>query len=149
MWKNSLKIEVVYFSQNHIDATVFMEEREERWRLTGVYGYLEGNMKIKTSELLRSLYRDNQEPWLCFGDFNLMLSVMEKQGRNPPNQHHVEACREALACCELMEIENVGTQFTWVNGQVGEASIQAKLDRFVATQAWRELFNEAEAHHLL
>ena len=64
-----------------------------------------------------------------------MLSTDEKRGGNPPNRNHVDAFRDTLACCELAEVKSSGNPFTWANGQSGEASIEAKLDRFLASKA--------------
>ena len=46
-------------------------------------------------------------------------------------------------------MKSSGILFIWANGQSGEASIEAKLDRFLASKAWSELYKEVEVQHLL
>ena len=71
MWKSewSLSIES---SQNHIDVRITLSD-QNTWRFTSIYGHPEESNISKTGELLRMLYKDENDPWLCGGDLNLML----------------------------------------------------------------------------
>ena len=97
MQNNTLNITVVSFSPNHIDTSVTKVENDRKWRATGIFGYLEGAMKLQTCELIHTLAHILQDLWACFGDFNLVLSLEEKRlkcGGNPPNQSHIDAFQE-------------------------------------------------------
>ena len=71
-WKNSVRIDVVSSSPNHIDAIVG-EFGNEQWRFTDVYGFADTAKKHETWSLLRDLHRRSTFPWLCAGDFNEIL----------------------------------------------------------------------------
>ena len=60
-WKNSVRIDVVSSSPNHIDATVG-ESGNGQWRFTGVYGFTDMAKKHETWSLLRDLHRRSTLP---------------------------------------------------------------------------------------
>ena len=68
-WKNLIKIEVVSSSSNHIDSVVG-DLTEEKWRLTGIYGFANAAKKGDTWALLRQLQSRFSMSWLCARDFN-------------------------------------------------------------------------------
>jgi len=50
-----------------------LEEGEEKWRCTGVYGYSDTQSKHKTCELIEQLAgTGNTDKWMLMGDFNLV-----------------------------------------------------------------------------
>lgn len=62
---------------HYIDTTVdnFVEGG---WRFTDIYGHLEEENKSKTGALMSKLGENNNTPWVCGGDFKLMLLSSEK-----------------------------------------------------------------------
>lgn len=102
------------------------------WRFTCVYGYPEDENKMKTYLLLNSLYHDTKIPWLCGGDFNLMLWSSEKKGGGDFNFDQAASFRDALDQCGLDDLFYNGNPFTWRNNQGGEKNLQERLDRFCA-----------------
>ena len=84
-WKNLLMVEVVSSSPNHIDA-VIGGSLENKWRLTGIYGFADPVKKRDTWALLRQLHRNLSLPWLCAGDFNEILWSHEKCGLSPRSE---------------------------------------------------------------
>ena len=58
------------------------------------------------------------------------------------------AFRHTLLHCGLVDLGFRGYRFTWRNGRNGAAFVEERLDRFVATIEWRELFPKAIVHHL-
>jgi hypothetical protein len=48
-------VDVLSLSSNHIDILIAIENEDEKWRLTGVYGFPESQMKHKTWELIDQL----------------------------------------------------------------------------------------------
>lgn len=114
-----------YFS-NHIDDMVRMDG--VTWRFTGLYGYPKSENKPKTGELLKALYNDDDPPWLCGGDLNLMLWSNEKQGRSDFKFEEATILREALDHYKLEDLHFMGHPFTWTNNQGGDKNLQERLD---------------------
>lgn len=101
LWKKEWEVVVRSFSLNHIDVMVSILGGPE-WRFTGIYGFPEDENKMKTCMLLKSLGGVTEMPWLCGGDFNLMLWSMEKKGGSDFNYDHAASFRDALDHCGLV-----------------------------------------------
>lgn len=71
-WKQEITIQITTWSQNHINVIV-TEAHDSQWRFTSIYGFPEDENKLKTGALLEVLARATSFPWMCGGDFNLML----------------------------------------------------------------------------
>lgn len=56
-----------------------MTSQADNWRFTGFYGHPEEDLKHETGELMKHLSREESLPWLCGGDFNLLLTAKEKK----------------------------------------------------------------------
>ncbi|KAL2928796.1 Gag polyprotein [Bienertia sinuspersici] len=79
LWNTTMMINIQTYSLNHIDVNV-ENNTQGRWRFTGIYGFPEDKNKQKTGQMLNNLKGGLDIPWLCGGDFNLMLISSEKQG---------------------------------------------------------------------
>uniref|UniRef100_A0A803LDA8 CCHC-type domain-containing protein n=1 Tax=Chenopodium quinoa TaxID=63459 RepID=A0A803LDA8_CHEQI len=139
LWKNTLDVAILSFSQNHIDAWV-NSHTHEGWRFTGIYGHPEDENKYKTGMLLKNLMDFTDDPWCCGGDFNLMLLSSEKQGGRAFNNEEAEILRDAIQFCQLEDMGYMGHDFTWTNNRGGSENVQERLDRFFANQAWKNNF---------
>lgn len=122
LWSDTMDINIITMSINHIDSHICKEGAAE-WRFTGVYGPPEEVNKHKTTCLLRSLRAKSDLPWVCGGDFNLMLYSHEKQGGNGFNMMEAVMFGEAMEHCQLGDLGYVGNDFTWSNNQYGDKNI--------------------------
>lgn len=76
LWSEMIEVEVLSYSQNHIDTKVIWEGRVTCF--SGIYGHPESHRKILTWQLLRHLHGGNDEPWLVGGDINEIMKSEEK-----------------------------------------------------------------------
>lgn len=118
LWKKSVKVEMVSSSPNHIDAVVG-EYVSDKWRFTGVYGFVDKSRKHETWSLLRDLHRHCSLPWMCAGDFNEILWSYEKLGLGLRQEGIMKEFRDVLDECGLMDLGYVGEKFTWKGKRVG------------------------------
>ena len=79
LWKKEISVDVQSYSDRHIDATI-IEDSGFKWRITGFYGNPEVQRRKESWNLLKALSKMPQLSWLCFGDFNEIISVGEKMG---------------------------------------------------------------------
>uniref|UniRef100_A0A803M8Y9 Endonuclease/exonuclease/phosphatase domain-containing protein n=1 Tax=Chenopodium quinoa TaxID=63459 RepID=A0A803M8Y9_CHEQI len=147
LWKDTIDVTIKSYSQNHIDSWVKFPKKEG-WRFTGVYGFPEEENKHKTGTLLENLGGSCDTPWVCGGDFNLMLISSEKQGGNDFRLDEADIFRGAVASCELEDLGFIGHPFTWTNNRGGDHNLQERLDRYLANKEWRELFPVSFVSHL-
>ena len=59
-------------------------------------------------------------PWVVFGDFNETIHFDEKLGGVDRDARQMEAFKECLSRCELIDLRFIGQKFTWCNGHFGE-----------------------------
>ncbi|BFG40545.1 hypothetical protein CerSpe_268190 [Prunus speciosa] len=80
LWRDDVDLSILSYSSNHIDATCDNIGIEGKWRLTGFYGCPQSADRSFSWNLLSTLGQHSSLPWICFGDFNEILSVSEKRG---------------------------------------------------------------------
>ena len=78
-WRSSIDISVEGSDKNHID-TIINKNKDNEWRFIGFYGEPDTQKRIESWDLLRTLKRKFQSPWLCAGDFNELVRAEEKLG---------------------------------------------------------------------
>ncbi|KAK9991581.1 hypothetical protein SO802_026566 [Lithocarpus litseifolius] len=147
LWKNSITLEVINYTVNHVLAVV-TEEDGFKWFLTCFYGWPEAQQKEKSWRLLEYLKTFVEGPWLVVGDFNAFLHASEKKSKRPPHYSQVDAFRAALESCQLMDLGYKGYPFTWNNRRPGEANTKIRLDRAVANKDWIGKFQMSKVLHL-
>lgn len=79
LWKETINIDLISYSMNHVLA-ILKEDGHIPVYVTGFYGHPEEHNKCKSWELLRTIHEVARGPWVCFGDFNAIVSNSEKKG---------------------------------------------------------------------
>jgi exonuclease III len=106
-WNSEIKVEILPYSQYHIDAIVYSSSMDP-WRLTCVYGVAQVSERHKTWNLLKFLRSSTPLPWVCIGDFNEVLLREEHGGVNERSNSQIMAFREALDVCVLTDLGYIG-----------------------------------------
>ena len=99
--------------------------------------------------LLKALSKKLQLPWLCFSDFNEIVSVGEKMGGARRSQKQMDDFREAINCCRFMDLGYCGPEFTCCNMQEGRNRMYLRLDRALVTKEWCDHHKDMRVHHLV
>ena len=73
-------MEIQNFSPWHINGIVTTPLSNQRWKFTGFYGQPDVAKRNEGWDLLKHLAKLAPEPWLCIGDFNEVLTMIEKWG---------------------------------------------------------------------
>ena len=82
-WKSDdVTVETQTYLPNHIDVRVHTHA-SPLWRLIGIYGHSEEELKAETWRLMRHLHARASLHWVCLGDFNEILSSNEKKWWQP------------------------------------------------------------------
>ncbi|XP_075659082.1 uncharacterized protein LOC142628947 [Castanea sativa] len=149
LWKKELKLEIMGYTGNVIDAIIIDELSEFKWRITGFYGQSETHKRKESWDQLKALNRKFHLPWLCLRDFNEILSADEKIGGVRRTQKQMEGFRSAVNTCGFKDLHFTGPRFIWCNMQEGEDSVYLRLDRALATQNWIDNYKEVRVHHIV
>jgi exonuclease III len=78
-WNKETRVDILPYSQYHIDAIV-TQHGKEPWRLTCVYGEAQTAERHKTWHMLKFIKASSHLPWVCIGDFNEVLHRDEHCG---------------------------------------------------------------------
>jgi hypothetical protein len=146
-WNNSIKLDILSYSQYHIDAAV-TPSLEEPWRLTCVYGEAHASERHKTWDMLKFIKASSPLPWLCIGNFNEVLLREEHVGVNERSNTQIQVFRETVDVCGLMDLGYTGTAWTFEKKLTGGTYCRVRLDRGLATLSWAERFPLATVNHL-
>ena len=147
LWKSKVVVDTQTYSPHHIDAQV-LGQPGHPWRLTGIYGYSEEQMKPETWRLLRHVYSQSTSPWVCIGDYNKIISSKEKYGKHPRPLPPMVEFRNTLLHYRLIDLGFNGYPYSWRNGWPSEALVEERLDRACETLGWSKLFPTAKVIHL-
>ena len=79
--KREIDLEIMGYSRSFIDAIITKQDSGFKWRITGFYGNPETYRRKESWEELKVLYRKFNLLWLCYCDFNEILSGKEKLGK--------------------------------------------------------------------
>jgi len=72
-WRSSLNCNLINYSNNHINVEI-IDPILGAWRLTGYYGYPNGERRRAAWNFLRNLSEQFAGPWCIFGDFNDIMN---------------------------------------------------------------------------
>jgi hypothetical protein len=147
-WKDHLDISIKSYSLNHIHGKCLDVVTNENWDLTGIYGHPEEHNKKKTWQLVKHLSSEVSNLWLCFGDFNDILSAEEKQGGLVRTQGQLEVGRQVVLESRLSDLGFEGYPFTWSNSRQDGDNIQCRLDRALSTDEFINRFSPVHVLHL-
>ncbi|CAA0817977.1 Unknown protein [Striga hermonthica] len=147
LWSDNWEVEIISYSAAHIHAHI-KDHNNKCWRFTGVYGQPRMENRHHTWELIKRLQPLSNLPWLCGGDFSETILLSEQKGGSFRNQATSRDFQMTLNHCNLLNFHFQGRRFTWNNKRKGTENIQARLDRFVATEEWQNEFPEAWIEHL-
>ncbi|CAN1315043.1 Transposon TX1 uncharacterized 149 kDa protein [Linum perenne] len=89
-----------------------------------------------------------QDPMVVFGDFNCMLSILDKRGGLPLRPPSLSPLLTFSNSLHLIDIGFTGPEFTWSNRHQDSTVIDERLDRFLLNDAWLDQFPESSVTHL-
>nr|POE62213.1 hypothetical protein CFP56_39540 [Quercus suber] len=146
MWKSNCIINVLEYNKNLIAVKV--SDPMSDWVLVGFYGPSYASKKDKAWMNLSAFLESVQCPWVCFGDFNYTLSQEDKKGGSSSAPLATNHLRELMFDFSAVDLGFSGNKFTWAKGKWGSAVIKRRLDRGIASMAWRLAFLKACISHL-
>lgn len=146
LWNANVDISIISSSPYFIDTNVSFDSKN--WRFTGFYGQPEAHKRTESWSLLKSLYSDNNDPWLVSGDLNEIMWQKEKKGGNLRNSNQLLDFRETLDECGLSDLGFIGDPFTWCNKWKNKDPIFCRLDKFVGNSSFINLVSNISNLHL-
>ncbi|XP_074270956.1 uncharacterized protein LOC141594869 [Silene latifolia] len=103
--------------------------------VTMIYGSNDGGDRYRLWEELRSV-AGTVTNWIVLGDFNIVRSLEERIGPNPPFLTEIMAFNQCLLDCSLDDAHSFGLEHTWTNKREPTARIWSRLDRVLLNSDW-------------
>ena len=143
MWNSNLVgINEVRLRRFSMTARVNLLHNSETFFITAVYRPTRHREKDAFLRQIKRLKPADREPWLLFGDFNMIYRACGKNNNNL-NLRRMGRFRAALEHCELKEVHLQNRRFTWSNERRKPTLV--RLDRFYCNENWDLGFG----HHIL
>ncbi|KAK9276799.1 hypothetical protein L1049_006335 [Liquidambar formosana] len=136
-WHNRIEVEVTTANGFVINALVFSSSPSSPWMFIAVYGLSYWHAKATFLNNLEVIAKSFAGPWLCFDDFNCILSQSDKQGGRPFACPSSGGLRDFVDSAALVDLGFASNPFTWSNKQSNMANIKERLDRGFANMEWR------------
>eukprot|EP00253_Pinus_taeda_P023556 PITA_23556 len=103
--------------------------------LSGVYGPHSPNERkgfLQNMKSIRRLYPEM--PWIIDGDFNIIMTLVEKRGGLRRTNQDMEAFRNMISEQRMVDIQIINGIHTWNNHRGGSNQIASRLDRFLVSE---------------
>lgn len=84
--------------------------------------------------VLRRIGQNRNLPWMVCEDFNEILFVSEKVSGNPRYARRMEAFKDVIDDCCLVDLGFLGPWFTWERGNFTETNIRERLGRGLTSE---------------
>jgi hypothetical protein len=108
-----------------------------------IWSSCEKKKKKKKSVIWDSILDMGKEyygPWLCIGDFNMILFQSDKYGGRPYASSSSDAFHSFLNSFGMIDLGFFGNLFTWSNKRRDHHLIKERLDRGITNSQWVHLF---------
>lgn len=148
-WDESVHLDLLSYTNRHIDVLVKEDGSAMQWRCTFVYGEPKAHERHNMWTLLRRIKPNSTAPCCLMGDFNEAMWQFEHFSEHKRKEKQMLDFREILSHCNVFDLGFIGTPWTYDNKRKGGCNVQVRLDRAVASQSWSALYPQAQVRHLV
>ncbi|XP_074301621.1 uncharacterized protein LOC141633023 [Silene latifolia] len=110
-----------------------------------IYAFNDLHYRNALWEFLKETALTCNDPWLWMGDFNAVLSNIERLGGNT-TEAEMEFFQECVSLYGMEDIQATGALYTWSNKQAPADRVYSKLDMVMGNQEWMNLYGDYTAH---
>jgi hypothetical protein len=135
-------------SANILSVWCYFDPPHNKWLLTCVYGPPVYKNKSLFWNSLMDVGKDHYGPWLCIGDFNMILSQSDKYGGKPYASSSIDVFHGFMDSFGMIDLRFSGNLFIWTNRRRNHHLIKERLDRGIANPLWVQLFPHYSVQHL-
>jgi hypothetical protein len=119
-----------------------------KWMISFVYGPPHQKSASDFWDKLANCSLDTGLPWLCIGDFNAIISPIDKFGGRPFYSNFNNSFSHFLNTMGMIDLGFSGNPYTWSNNRQGLGLIKERLDRGIASLEWIHTFPNFFVTHL-
>ncbi|XP_074266120.1 uncharacterized protein LOC141588586 [Silene latifolia] len=117
-WKpECFQVQFLSYSAQHIHMKVISRTDDKEFLLTMIYAFNGVDERQSLWDFLKQTAVNCAEPWLWLGDFNTVLSPIERLGGSS-TEREKEQFQECVSLCCMDDIQASGALYTWSNKQI-------------------------------
>ena len=147
-WRHDVDIEYISATVNIINVWCYSDPSNAPLLLSCIYGPSKKNNRPRFWDSLLDMGVGYHGPWMCIGDFHMILSQSDKFGGRLYACSSNDAFHGFLATCGMIDLGFSGNPFTWSNKRMDHHLIKECLDRGIANPFWVHLFPHFFVRHL-
>ncbi|XP_074306090.1 uncharacterized protein LOC141641320 [Silene latifolia] len=132
----AITLTVLHRSAQHMHCSLLHIASQKHIEVTFVYAFNARHDRRELWTNLQSISSQMSVPWLCFGDFNVVLNMDERLGSTHVQLADIAEFSQCLDTCSLVDHPATGCHYTWNNKQGDGLSRWVKLDRILASPQW-------------
>jgi len=147
LWGNDLDATVIFVSDQCIALEITFQGKKVFVAAICAHNLYMGHRRLWAT--LTNLQGCFHGPWICLGDFNVVLGAHEKRGRRPPN---MTSWNDFMGWSNANFLTHLGTQgilSTWYNGRLGGESVALRLDRAICNDPWLDFWRNVSCCNLV
>ncbi|XP_074289264.1 uncharacterized protein LOC141614416 [Silene latifolia] len=145
-WKsNCFDIQFLAYNAQYIHMFVQSQTDDRKFYLTMIYTSNDLHEKVKLWDFLKQVATNCTDPWLWLGDFNTVLSPVERLGGHT-TEIEMEQFQEFVSLCCMDDISATGALYTWSNKQAASDKVYSRLDRAMGNLEWMAMNGDYIAH---
>lgn len=141
------KVDILHQSAQIIHTWVTHKGLNRSYACSFIYGFNDAVSRKQLWCELKSLSPQIRGPWFVGGDFNCPLNFEDRIG-SKVRLTEIRPFRECVEECELYDMKNNGTMFTWNNKQEGKVRVFSKIDHALVNMEWISAFPSVETFFL-
>ncbi|XP_074305402.1 uncharacterized protein LOC141640530 [Silene latifolia] len=146
LWKPTcFKLHFLEYGAQFIHMLVKSNTDDHKFYLTVIYAFNGLSERIELWDFLKKFGATCDAPWLRMGDFNTVLSPIERLGGSTTDAE-MQHFQECVSLCGVYDIQATGAFFTWSNKQGPQERVYSRLDRVMGNQEWNEQYGDYIAH---
>ncbi|KAJ8428178.1 hypothetical protein Cgig2_015619 [Carnegiea gigantea] len=124
-WKPQVyRIQILKITEQMIHCEAHNVNTPEKFFITYVYGFNLAQERLPLWEGLQTIANSMSAAWCVLGDFNTILHTKDRMGGTEVNDSEITDFSNCLLSCELEELRNSGSYYSWTNKRYGPESIE-------------------------
>lgn len=128
-------------TDQYIHGRVLVKKNNMSFYLVAIYGLHIIHNRAKLWAYLTGLVTNSQEPMICMGDFNVVLSGDDRPQGRPIQEVEIRDFNYFMLDNGMNELKSVGRTCTWSNGHS-----YSKIDRAVVNVEWMLKMSQLEVN---
>ncbi|GMI83210.1 hypothetical protein HRI_001990300 [Hibiscus trionum] len=143
LWRASVKLDVVVVSSQFVHGWCYDIARRRSCFITFVYASPNSSKRSMVWNQLQALEPSQGITWVLGGDFNAIVSPLEREGGSVNRLGVCSKFKDFLFDSGLIDMGYKGPLFTWEHGD-----LKQRLDRCLCNEALFQVYPVSEVLHL-